>query len=48
MRHANISAFEYPGGALHYSAYSGIYCTKCSGMWRSKGTYVSQLHDGAL
>lgn len=40
----NYSAFN--GYARTPSQYSGLYCTKCRGVWRTKAAYVDELpHD---
>ena len=45
MRNANYSHFESPKGGKHYSDYSMVICTKCSGQWRTKAKYVDELPD---
>jgi hypothetical protein len=45
-RKHNHSYFESPKGCEHYSDYSLVCCLNCSGMFRTKADYVSDLPDG--
>jgi hypothetical protein len=45
-RNHNHSYFESPKGAEHYSDYSEVVCTKCSGSFRTKANYVDELPNG--
>jgi len=47
-RNCNYSHFERPKGCRHYSEYSLVACTKCTGLFRTKARYVFELPDGEL
>lgn len=46
QRYCNHSAFN--GYRETYSDYSGVHCTKCRAVWRTKSKYVLKLANGQL
>ena len=47
-RNCNYSHFEKPKGQKHYSDYSLIKCTRCTGLFRTKASFTYELPDGKI